>query len=90
MAIYKIKKPDKEEAEKTFVGNCAGKIFLSNVGTRRFWVELIGHAHINYNFHIFIASDTQQKTMPLNHRETMLFEGIPRVDSEDLLWPAFF
>jgi len=24
----KIKKPDKEEAEKTFVGNCAGKIIF--------------------------------------------------------------
>ena len=30
MPVYKIKKPDKEEAEKTFIGNCAGKIiFLS-------------------------------------------------------------
>ena len=30
MPVYKIKKPDKEDAEKTFIGNCAGKIiFLS-------------------------------------------------------------
>ena len=27
----KIKKPDKEEAEKTFVGNCAGKIIFLSV-----------------------------------------------------------
>ena len=47
MPIYQIKKPDKEDAEKTFIGNCAGKILFLSVLEPLSILEPFYHLPIN-------------------------------------------